>query len=204
MTCVICLCLMSLIAYSVFYDSNGQPNPATRVEGSDLEFIWGQAAALSQLTFGGFLKIGFLVMGVAILLTTELGVLDAVSRISADIVKVNYLRDNDRWSASRLYFCFLWGEILLGTGILIASAVIPDLNQPTFLLITSAAMNGGVMFIYSLLLLYMNSKILSRTLAIGPVRFVALVWSCAFFGFFTLQALRLQVWPYLSEFAGKS
>ncbi|GIT31281.1 MAG: hypothetical protein Ct9H300mP1_33270 [Planctomycetaceae bacterium] len=33
------------------------------------------------------LKLGFLVMGIAVLLTTELGVLDATARISTDIVK---------------------------------------------------------------------------------------------------------------------
>jgi 3-oxoacyl-[acyl-carrier protein] reductase len=58
--------------------------------------------------------------------------------------------------------------------------------------------NGGVMFLYSLILLYMNNKILSRSLSMSPLRFVAIVWSCAFFGYFTIQALQLEVWPYLS------
>jgi hypothetical protein len=49
-------------------------------------------------------------------------------------------------------------------------------------------MNGTVMFLYSLLLLYLNAKILPRSLSLSPVRFVALVWSCAFFGYFTWQA----------------
>ena len=53
-------------------------------------------------------------MGVAILFTTEFGVLDAASRISTDIVKVAWLRDNPRWSEGRLYFAFLWGEIAAG------------------------------------------------------------------------------------------
>ena len=35
-------------------------------------------------------------------------------------------------------------------------------------------MNGFVMFLYSLLLLYMNTKILSRSLSMSPVRFLAL------------------------------
>ena len=74
-----------------------------------------------------------------------------------------------------------------------------DLTDPKFLLITSAAMNGGVMFIYSVILLYMNNKILSRRISMKPFRFVAIVWACAFFGYFCIEALRLQVFPSLAE-----
>lgn len=198
LTCLACLCLMSLISYSLFYDGSGQLKPGMEKFGGGMNFIWGQANVLEGLSMGPLLKLGFLVMGVAILLTTELGVLDTVARISADIVKVNYLRGNDNWSLSRLYFWFLWGEILLGTGIL----MVPDLDQPLFLLKTSAAMNGGVMFIYSLLLLYMNNKILSRSLSMSPVRFVAIVWACAFFGYFSIQAAKIEVFPYVLDVLG--
>jgi hypothetical protein len=137
-------------------------------------------------------------MGIAVLLTTELGVLDAVARISTDIVKVNYLRDNDRWTLSRLYFYFLWGEILLGTGILL----IPNLGKPLLLLKTSAAMNGGVMFIYSMILLYMNRRILHGRLRMGPLRMIVIAWSILFFGFFTFMALQIDVLPYLQGLLG--
>ena len=66
----------------------------------------------------------------------------------------------------------------------------------------SAAMNGGVMLVYSFLLLYMNNKILSRDLAMRPLRFVAIVWSCAFFGYFTFKALQLSIIPWLTGSAG--
>ncbi len=197
-TCLVCLCLMALIAYSLCYDSSGAVKGDMDKYGGGMDFVWGQATALAAHPLGGLLKTGFLIMGVAILLTTELGVLDVVARISTDIVKVNYLRNNEFWSLSKLYYLFLWGEILLGVVILL----IPNLDQPMFLLITSAAMNGFVMFLYSLLLLYMNNKVLSRSLSMSPVRFVALVWSCAFFGYFSVQALRLSVIPYLQSVVG--
>jgi hypothetical protein len=63
-------------------------------------------------------------------------------------------------------------------------------KEPLAQLQTAAALNGTVMFLYSLLLLYLNAKILPRSLAITPLRFVALVWSSAFFGYFTWQAGR--------------
>jgi len=196
LTCVACLCLMSLIAYSLFYNSSGELKPGMEQFGGGLGFVWGQATVLGEQSFGGLLKVGFLIMGVAILLTTELGVLDAVSRISTDIVKVNYLQNSEYWTQSRLYFVFLWGEIALGTLILL---FVPNAESPLFLLKTSAAMNGGVMMIYSILLLYMNNTILSRSLAMRPLRFVALIWACAFFGYFSLQALGIQVIPWIKE-----
>jgi hypothetical protein len=191
LTCVVCLCLMSLITYSLLYDANGELKSNMDEYGKGLGFIWGQATQLGS-SYGGAVRVGFLLMGAAVLLTTELGVLDAVARISTDIVKVNYLKDNDNWSLSKLYFCFLWGEILLGCGILLIG-----FSRPFTLFVISAAMNGAVMFIYSLILLYMNNKILTRNLSMHPVRFLAIVWSCAFFGYFTFQALRLSLLPAL-------
>jgi len=197
-TCVVCLCLMSLITYSLFYDQTGTLKDGMDKFGDGMNFVWGQATVLSGQPGGWLLKHAFMIMGIAVLLTTELGVLDAVARISTDIVKVNYLRDNDRWSLSRLYFCFLWGEILLGTVILL----IPGFGQPLFLLKTSAAMNGGVMFIYSFILLYMNRKILKGRLAMGPGRMIVIAWSILFFGFFTMMAFGLDVLPYMKAQLG--
>ena len=48
------------------------------------------------------------------MLTTELGLLDACARISTDIIKVNWLRDSDRWTDSKLYFLLLMGRDLAG------------------------------------------------------------------------------------------
>jgi len=190
LTCVVCLVLMSLISYSLLYDEAGQLKSGAESLGTGFSFVWSQARYLEEFspTYGTALKYAFLVMGVCILFTTELGVLDVSARISTDIIKVNFLRDNDRWPQSRLYFLFLWGEILLGTAILIAGV-----SEPQLLLQISAALNGGVMFLYSLALLYMNSKILSRNLSLSPLRFVALVWGCAFFGYFVIQAIRSMI-----------
>ena len=197
-TCVVCLCLMSLITYSLFYDSAGSLKEGMDQYGEGMNFVWGQATQLGGRPGGGLLMHAFLIMGIAILLTTELGVLDVVARISSDIVKVNYLRDNDRWTLSRLYFYFLWGEILLGTVILL----IPNLGKPMLLLKTSAAMNGGVMFIYSIILLYMNRRILRGRLRMGPLQMIMVAWSILFFGFFTFQALQIDALPYLQGLLG--
>lgn len=200
-TCVVCLVLLSLVAYSLLRNPDGSLKPGMDRFGQDMNFVWGESQEIGSAfgMVGPVLKLLFLVMGIAILLTTELGVLDAVSRIGADILKVNYLRENPRWPLGRLYFLLLWTMILTGSAILLASSAFPNFKQPLFLLKTAAAMNGGVMMIYSLLLLYLNTKILSRSLSISPLRFVAMVWACAFFGYFTIQAIQLEVIPWMKE-----
>ena len=127
-------------------------------------------------------------MGIAILLTTELGVLDACARISTGIIKVNWLRDNERWTESRLYFALLWAQILLGCLIMLS-----DLNQPLVLLVLSACMNGGVMLLYSVLLLWTNKRVLKGKIAMGPVRFLTMLWALGFFGYFTWITLIHQL-----------
>ena len=64
-------------------------------------------------------------MGIAILLTTELGLLEACARISTDIIKVNWLRRNERWTDSRIYCLLLWGQIGLGCAIMLLGLVMP-------------------------------------------------------------------------------
>ena len=57
----------------------------------------------------------YLSTGVAVLLTTELGVLDARLADFRGHREGQFPPREDRWSVSRLYFFFLWGEILLGS-----------------------------------------------------------------------------------------
>lgn len=191
LTCVACLTLLALISYSLFYDAEGSLKPGMDQFGAGMNFVWGEAEVL-RANFGELSRVVFMTIGVIVLLTTELGVLDTVARISTDIVKVNYLEHNQYWTQSRLYFVFLWAEIAFGCLILLVGV-----DEPLVLITTSAAMNGAVMMVYSLLLLYLNTKILSRSLSISPLRFVAMVWSCAFFGYFTIKAAQHQVIPWL-------
>jgi hypothetical protein len=173
------LMLLSLISYGTARQMPGLEEGFgfIRAEG---EFI-GQA-------HGGFFRHLFHWMGIAILLTTELGLLDASARISTDIVKVNWLRDSRKWTDSRLYFALLWAQILFGCLIMLSG-----FNQPLVLLVLSASLNGGVMLIYSVLLLWLNNRVLKDELAMHPTRFVAIIWSCAFFGYFTIITLQNEL-----------
>lgn len=182
-TCLVCLFLMALMAYSIYYKPDG-----SRVAGAELKgmaFIFGEANAIGN-SLGGALRVAFLLMGVAILFTTEIGVLDAASRISTDIVKVNWLLNDKKWSESRLYFLFLWSTIVVAAVIVALGNELVE-GALTFFKLTSS-LNGAVMFLYSGLLLYLNYRYLPAPIRITKPRAVMLAWSVLFFGFFAVRA----------------
>jgi hypothetical protein len=159
-----------------------------------MAFVWGEALELER-RLGTPVKLLFLMMGVAILLTTEFGVLDATSRISTDIVKVNWLQQNKTWTESRLYYVFLWGTIVLGASIL---AMGTERIGSFFLFKLTASLNGGVMFLYSMTLLWLNYRVLPADIRIRGWRIATLAWSILFFGFFTVLAVYSEVRALLS------
>jgi hypothetical protein len=187
LTCVICLVLLTLISYMVFYDEEGNLRSGSEKYSENIGFVWGEANHLARMV-GPAAKILFLVMGVAILLTTEFGVLDAASRISCDVVKTAWLRENRFWSESRLYYVCLWGMILLASGILLLEMVKVNVGAFALFKLTSA-MNGGVMFLYCAALLFLNTRRLPPGIRMNRWRQVVLVWAILFFGFFAAWAV---------------
>jgi hypothetical protein len=99
--------------------------------------------------------------------------------VAADILKQGFLRERGP-SLSWLYVIVVWS--LIAFGILVLAA---GFDEPLSLLILSATLNGGVMFLYSGLLLWMNLRCLRGPLRPGPVRIAALVGAFGFFGYFT-------------------
>ena len=192
LTCFVSLVLLTLICYVLFYDANGEKTAGAAKFGADMSFVWGEAVEIEN-RFSGVIKTLFLVMGAVILLTTEFGVLDASSRISADLVKTNWLPGSERWTQSRLYYVFLWGTILLGSVLLLG---VRDLKALTLFKLT-AAMNGGVMFFYSITLLWMNRFRLRGAIRMSRWRMAIMIWSIVFFGFFAGWAVWSKVSPWL-------
>ncbi len=168
--CILSLALMCLIAHALLGDS--PPSPG-------LGFIRDEALALEQ-TLGAPARHAFLAVGVVVLFSTELALLDAVSRVLADVLAVTFFRGKVRASLSRLYFTVLWG--MIGFGVLVLAV---GFDQPFALLVLSAALNGFVMFLYSGLLLVLNLRSFRGPLRPSPLRIGALVLAFLFFGYFS-------------------
>ena len=150
---------------------------------ADLEFINLQGEAL-QADQGDWLGTAFWLIGSVVLFSTNLTVLDMVGRLTADVLKTTTLRDSQRWSESKLYFITVWSMIAFGSIILLSGV-----DQPLILLVISAALNGVVMAIYSILLLKLNRGVLPREIGLKGGRLVVIIWAVVFYGGFSVVLL---------------
>ena len=153
----------------------------TGEESFDFIKVEGEALKVAE---GEWLGTAFWLIGSVVLYSTNLTVLDMVGRLTADVLKTGALRDNDTWSESRLYFITVWAMIAFGSAILLVGV-----DQPLVLLVIASALNGVVMFIYSMLLIQLNRGVLPREIGLKGHRFAALIWAVAFYGFFSVILL---------------
>ena len=133
------LCLVSLALFCLIAGTLLEPG-AEVAEG--FGFIRDEAAEIER-RFGSLGRGVFLAVGVAVLFSTELALLDAVARVAADLLKVGLFRSNGI-SVSLLYFAVVWG--LIAFGILVLGL---GFDRPLVLIVLSASLNGFVMFLYS-------------------------------------------------------
>ena len=151
---------------------------ATDAESFDFINVQGEALQADQ---GDWLGTVFWLIGSVVLFSTNLTVVDMIGRLTADVLKTTTLRDNTSWSESRLYFLTVWAMILFGSLILLAG-----IDQPLLLLVIASALNGLVMFVYSILLLQLNRGVLPREIGLKGGRLVAIMWAVLFYGFFSV------------------
>jgi hypothetical protein len=169
----ITIVFMSMLAYSTVFGQEGLANSIAflEAEGEQLKTVVG--------SWFGYL---FWVIGAISLFAAAIGIVDYTSRLAADVLKTSYLRN---MSESRIYFALVWGLVAIGCVILLIG-----FDQPLVLLVISACVGGGMMFIYSILLLMLNRKVLPEAIRIRSYRIVALVWAVLLFGVFSV----LTVW----------
>jgi len=169
--CIFSIIVFSTLAYSTIFGER-------LAEEADLSFIQAEGNALKEIVapwFGTF----FWVFGSLSLVLVALGVLDYVSRLTADVLKTVYLQESQRWTESRIYFILVWSMIAVGSVILLTIS-----DQPVFLLVLAACLNGLVMFVYSVLLIVLNRRALPGAVKVRGFRLAMLGVAVLFYGFF--------------------
>ena len=178
--CIFSIITFSVLAYSTVFGQNLSEDP-------NLDFIEAEGNALKEIVgpwFGTF----FWIFGSLSLALVALGVLDYVARLIADVLKTLYLTDNTTWTESRIYFGGVWGMITLGSLILLSG-----FDQPVVLLVLAACLSGGVMFVYSILLIQLNRKALPDAIKVSGFRLGALVFAVLFYGYFAGRLIIEQI-----------
>ncbi len=169
--------LLTLISLSVLVNSTlgiiGEPE-------GDLAFVQNEARELASMIapwFGTF----FIIAGIVILFSTNLGILDYVARITADSLKVSFLGRSVFWTESKIYFTVVWAMIIAGSTILWLG-----LDQPIVLLVIAAAGGGVVMAFYSVLLILLNRNALPEQIRLKGWRLPIMAFIAVFFAGFSL------------------
>ncbi|TDW95664.1 MULTISPECIES: Nramp family divalent metal transporter [Kribbella] len=165
---VVTIVFTSMLAHAtLFGDSNVKNNIGfLKIEGTTL-----------QTLVGGWFGYLFWAIGAFSLFAAAAGIVDYTSRLAADMVKARYLRESSL-TESKLYFWLVWGLVAFGIIVLLAG-----LTQPLVLLVISACTAGTMMFVYSGLLWWMNSRALPRAIRITTWRSAVLWFSFLAFGF---------------------
>ena len=150
--------VFSLIAYSTVFSNPALP------ESSGFDFIALEADELDARV-GDWFGTLFLAIGAVSLFAAALGIVDYVSRLIADVVRVGYAGGSSRWTESRIYFAVVWTMVVFGSAILALG-----FDQPLVLVTISTVLGGVIMFVYSCLLVVTNRRYLPDELRLRGYR----------------------------------
>jgi hypothetical protein len=181
--CLMTISIMCMLAYQTLFGRDDiEASPA---------FLQLQGELLGT-QLGDWAKILFFAVGTVSLWAAALGLLDVIGRVAGDFVKRNYLADSAFWTESKLYLAVVWGEIVLGSLILLSG-----ITQPLVLLLISTCAASVVTLVYSCLLIRLNRRDLPEAVRLRGPRLVGMVVAILFYGFFAGGLVISQVQTHL-------
>ncbi len=155
-----------------------------------------QAEVLEQVG-GTWLKVIFLLGGSFVLFSTQLGIVDTVTRISGSIFYERYGRDTEFWTLKRTFLLFLTVMVAASMGIIALSwqlgAQGVETLQPSFLVIIAGPFTIASMYAFALVVGYMNVRRLPDRIRTPRWRRWGMVWAAVLWGWFTAEQISRTV-----------
>jgi len=178
--------LATLIGLSVLLNSTLGIVEVPESQAGDITFLQTEAQTLSK-QLGTWFEYFFYFAGFAVLFSTNVGVVDWVSRLTADSLKVTFLKESQFWSESKVYITVVWimcigGSLFIWTGI-----------EPIFLLVLSSVGGGFMMFFYSALLILLNRRTLPDPIKIRSWRLVGMSLAFLLYTAFVVYIIYLLI-----------
>jgi len=173
--CLITITVMSMLGFQTLFGRDDLSDDETflRIQGQTL-----------GAEVGHWMQILFFAVATVSLFAAALGLLDVIGRVAGDFVKRNYLQNSTFWSESKLYLAVVWGEILLGSGIMLSGV-----DEPLVLLLISTCAASVVTLLYSVLLVRLNRRELPKAIRLRGGRLAMMVLAIVFYGFFAVTTL---------------
>jgi hypothetical protein len=175
---VVTILFTSMLAHATLFGDDSVENK--------ISFLKIEGVTLQSLV-GGWFGYFFWAIGAFSLFAAAAGIVDYTSRLASDMIKARYLRTSTI-TESKLYFGLVWGLVAFGIIVLLAG-----LDQPLVLLVISACTAGTMMFVYSGLLWWMNSRALPRAIRISWLRTGVMLFAFLAFGFLAVFTVIDQI-----------
>ena len=144
-----------------------------------INFVINEARIIGQKTLPLIGSLFALLMA-SMLFLTQFTVLDANSRIMSENYAILKSHRNEKVHLSKIYYWFLWMQIIFGI-IILASGF----SEPLTLLVLSALINAVCMFVHIGLVYKLNQAELPAILRLSKIRKIVIGIAFVFFGIFS-------------------
>ncbi|MCZ6824463.1 MAG: Nramp family divalent metal transporter [Gemmatimonadetes bacterium] len=145
---------------------------------------------------GLWLRVVFLLGGALVLFSTQLGIVDTVTRITGTIFYERYGQHTSFWTLKRAFLFFLTVFVLASMAIILASwrgGHAMDRLQPDFLVLIAGPFTIASMYAFALVVGYMNARRLPGPLATPLWKRLGMIWAGVLWGWFTAEQLSRAV-----------
>ncbi len=131
----------------------------------------------------------FVLIGSLMLFTTQLGVLEAASRVISENILLLRYRVTDEVNASKMFYYVLWTELAFSAIFLFSGA-----SEPRTLLTLGAILNAAAMMVAFVLIGALNTISMPKPIRTPLPRLIVLAAAASFFAYFVVQTLLTAKW----------
>ncbi len=183
--CILSVVITSLVATATIGTGN------TALAGKLGEMVAQQSAVIARAG-GRWLEVAFLLGGVLVLFSTQVAIVDTVTRICGIVFYERYGRHTAFWTLKRTFLIFLTLMVGASAAIIVASWVgggALEGMQPDFLLLVAGPFTIASMFMFTLVVGVMNVRRLPAAMAPRAGTRIMLVWASVLWGWFTAEQI---------------
>jgi len=181
-TGAVTMLMLSLLSYITTYKKEGIEN--------GINFLFQESSYISAHTTTT-IGTAFLLIASLMLFGTQFSVYASTSRILSENLVIFSPKKFHIESLSKLFYVFLWLQILGGCIVFMAG-----FTEPLNLVITGAVMNAATMFVYAIMIYIQNVKLLPKMIAPSTLRRVIMVIAILFYGGFSIFTIAKYIFKF--------
>lgn len=189
MTFVLLIILSVVITSMLVTATLGVGNTALAGDLSGMVALQGER--LEEIA-GTWLKVAFLLGGALVLFSTQVGIVDTVTRIAGTIFYERYGRRTTFWTLKRTFLFFLTILIVASMAIVLVSwtgGAGVEALQPNFLVLIAGPFTIASMYAFTLVIGYLNTRLLPAELAPSLLKRLGMAWAVVLWGWFTVEQI---------------